>query len=382
MIRQRLEVAVCARGEEEMDRRGFLRKSAGLVAGLAAAKLPGLGGSAARASGQEINVGIIAPAHCAAPLIYASHRSYYAEESLHVKLHNYTSPPELAKDLLAGRMDMAQLIVPLVFAIHTGHSPFKTSVPMVVPIICGIHGSNLMVSKGAHIERPADFKGKRVASLSPHTMHYLLTRLFLEGSGIGPGEMELVPVGVKDVPGLLQEDKIDAFMMPEPVNALAEATGKAETFMLNKFIWRNHPCCCLAMKKDFFAGNRERVRALVAATARAAIYLNRESRRPELVDVLRAAPFGFDVLPEKVLRRAFAYDRCAFNPFPYQSTAMVTLQLMQRFQALPPLDLRQVAGEVFLSDFMRECLELIGERAPRQNFRPELLMGKIHAVEA
>lgn len=365
-----------------MDRRDFLRNSAGLLAGFATASLPGLGRSAPRATGREIDVGIITPAHCAAPLIYSSYRSYYADEGLTVKLRNYTSPPELAKDLLAGRVDMAQLIVPLVLAIHTGHSPFKTRVPLAVPMIAGIHGSNLMVSKGAQITRPEDFKGKRVAALSRLTMHNLLTRLFLESSGIDASEMELVPVRVNEVPKLLDEDKIDAFMMPEPVNSLAEATGKAETFMLNKFIWRNHPCCCLAMKKEFFAANREQVKALVAATARAAIYINRESRRAELVDVLRATPFGYDALPENVLRRAFAYDRCAFSPFPYQSTAVVTLQLMQRFQALPALDTRQVAREVFLSDFMRECLDRIGERAPRQNSRPELLMGKIHAVEA
>ena len=170
-------------------------------------------------------------------------------------------------------------------------------------------------------------------------------------------------------------------MMPEPLNALAEETNNAHTYLLNQFIWRYHPCCGLAaMKMNFNAGD-SKTQALIAAISKASLFINKESNRQELVSVLTRTSYGFELLPRKVIDLAFAFSRSSFYPFPYQSTAILLLRLMQNYQLVPPIDIKEAAAEVFLSDFMRSCLTKIGKRAPRTNYRPEIVLGRRFEIQ-
>ena len=72
-------------------------------------------------------------------------------------------------------------------------------------------------------------------------------------------------------------------MVPESVKALAEETDKATTYILNQFIWRYHPCCGLATTKAIFDKDRQKLRALVSATCKASLCINKEGNRGELV---------------------------------------------------------------------------------------------------
>ena len=91
---------------------------------------------------------------------------------------------DLARDLLAGIIDLGQLAVPLSFRHTHGFESFKSPEYLVMPMILGVHGSNLMVSKDSNIIRPPDFKGKTIATHTKLTVHYLLVRLYLRRNGV------------------------------------------------------------------------------------------------------------------------------------------------------------------------------------------------------
>ena len=362
-----------------MERREFIKGSLLVTTHFTLASLPRICLAALGAQLKKtILIGIFSPSHCAAPLIFAEKKGYFKDEGLRVKLINYPTMSNLAKDLVAGNIDMGQLTVPLTFAIHIGSNPSQVQKSLVMPMILGVHGSNLMVSKDSGISRPTDFKGKTIATHTKLTVHYLLVRLYLQSNGIDPeNDVNLSIVNLNDLTGVLQRGEIDAFMMPEPINALAENTDKATTYILNQFIWRYHPCCGLATRKDFFdKEDRNRIRALVSAICRASLYINKERNREELTSVLRKTPYGFELLPRKVIDIAFTFSRTSFYPFPYQSTAVLLLRMMRDYNLLPTVDVNRAAHEVFLSDFMRECLAAIGKKAPKKNNRPEIVLGR------
>ena len=368
-----------------MDRRDFIKYSFLTTANLGFLDLPEFSYALPTVTyrRQAISIGIFSPSHCAAPLIFAEKKGYFKDSGLKVELINYPTMSTLAKDLLRGRIEFGQLTVPLIFSIHTGTHPSWQEHKLVMPMILGVHGSNLMISNDSKIVRPIDFKGKTIATHTKLTVHYLLVRLYLQQNNVDTEtDVQMTIVDLKDLPEVLHAGKIDAFMMPEPINALAEETNKANTYILNQFIWRYHPCCGLASRRDYFITEEyERTEALVSAISKASLYINKEVNREELVSVLLETQYGFEALPQKVIDLAFAFSRSSFYPFPYQSTAALLLKLMHDYDLLPSMDMRRVAREVFLSDFMRTCLAKIGKRAPRTNYRPEIVLGRRFELE-
>lgn len=362
-----------------MDRRTFIKNAALFVASAALLKNPPLSVAApAVIIPRDIKIGIFAPSHCSAPLIYALYGGLYKEAGLNVKLINFPTLKDLAHELARGNLSMGQMAVPVGFSIRPGGGPN----PYVMPMILGVHGSNLMVRKGLDIRGPGDLRGKRLATHTRLTVHYLLVNNFLERHGLNPeqdAKVLIVPAG--EMGTALDRGEVDAFMLPEPANALAEHAGKARVYMSNKYIWRYHPCCGLFVPRAAFDKDRGLMKVLVSATAKGAIYVNKETNRHELVNLLRKTPFGYAGVPVDALTEAFSFERSAFQPFPYKSTAMVVLEMMERYKLMTTPHKRAFVDEVCLSKFMRECLASSGERAPASDFRPEIIFGHVKTFE-
>jgi len=362
-----------------MKRRLFIKQSLVATASFALAGLPSISPAAPKSKFRDkILIGIFSPSHCAAPIIFAEHKGFFSDVGIKVGLVNYPTMSSLATDLVSGVIDLGQLTVPLAFSINAGANPFGLNHPLVIPMILGVHGSNLMVRKDSGISQPADFKNKIIATHTKLTVHYLLVRLYLQRNGIDTEkDVTMSIVKLSDLTKTLNQGNIDAFMMPEPINALAEETGHARTYILNQFIWRYHPCCGLTSRKNFLLNqDRNRMVNLVSAITRASLYVNKERNRDELVSALRKSAYGFELISRKVIEMAFAFSRSSFYPFPYQSTAVLMLKMMQDYNLLPSFDTKSAAREVFLSDFLRECLGEIGKKAPRNNYRPEIVLGR------
>lgn len=143
-----------------IKRRDFIKNTLLLSSNLALTSLPLVSFTTPKINlNKEITIGIFSPSHCAAPLIFAEKKGYFKDEGLSVKLINYPTMTALARDLVSGSIDLGQLTVPLIFAIHTGANPSKLHENLDMSMVLGVHGSNLMVNKDSKIIRPIDFKG-------------------------------------------------------------------------------------------------------------------------------------------------------------------------------------------------------------------------------
>lgn len=370
-----------------ISRRDMIKKGAGAL--LASSFLGNVfSASEAMAVGSAqtaVNVGIFGPSHCAAPFVCAYLKGYANDEAVRINLINYPDMSLIAKDLISGKLDFGQLIVPLVFAIHTGSAPFKTPTPMVVTQIGGTNGAALMTRKGADIKNPHDFKGKTLANHSKLSVHYLLNMMFLEKQGLNyTQDVHFRVVELGEIVNEMKNGNIDSFVMPEPKNAFVELHEIGEIYLLSKYIWPNHPCCAMTTRRDFFDRDSSLARAVTRVFTRGSDTANNPSKREELVDLLRSsADYRYDTLPKSVLQSAFTPGRADFVSFPFQSSARVILDIMKRYRLLPEsIDDARVAENVFLSDFNRQVMAEVGLQPPISNFRPEKVLGKLLTFSA
>jgi nitrate/nitrite transport system substrate-binding protein len=329
---------------------------------------------------REITIGTFGPSHCAATFVATKLNGFFREEKLNVNLVNYPDMPMIAKDLASGKLDFGQLIVPLAFAMHTGSKPFATTIPVVIPQIAGTNGAALMVRKGSNILKPSDFKGRTVASHNRLSVNYLINMMFLDANGLDyQTDVNFKMIELDKVMEAMRTGQVDAFVMPEPMDAMVEQNGVGKVHLLSKYLWPNHPCCALVCKKDFFDKNTELVASVTRMMTKGGLSINEPDARGTTINLLRSTPsYRYDTVPKEVLEKAFTPGRSDFYPFPYQSSALVIIEIMKRYGLLPEtVENSKLAREVFLSDFSRKRMHEIGAKPPENDFRVEKILGKI-----
>lgn len=329
---------------------------------------------------RRINIGTFGPSHCATPFVYAKLQGIYAERGLDVNLTNYSDMLLIAKDLASGTLDFGQLIVPLVFAIHSGKSPIKEKIPLVITQIAGTNGAAITIRKDSGITKPADFKEKTLANHSALSVHYLINMMFLESYGLKHKEdvnIKLIDPG--HIIEAMKNGEIDAFTMPEPNVALTEAKGYGSVFLLTKHIWPNHPCCSLVTRREFFEKEKSLVTDVTRAITKSGLAVDNPDTRRETIDILQRSPdYVYDKIPTAVLRKAFTPGRSDFNPFPYQSSAQLLIEIMKRYGLLDNgVDGPTLAREVFQSDLSRQIMVELGAHPPATNYRVEKILGNL-----
>ncbi|OGW28177.1 MAG: hypothetical protein A2X56_06105 [Nitrospirae bacterium GWC2_57_13] len=336
------------------------------------------------ATGREVTIGTFGPSHCSATFVYARLKGLF-QGGLTVNLVNYPDMGAIAKDLMSGKLDFGQLVVPLAFAMHTGSKPFTTKTPVVIPQIAGTNGSALVIRSGAPIAKPADFKGKTVASHNALSVNHLINVMFFESNGLVlDKDVKYKQVDLERVGPALKAGEIDAFVMPEPANALAEHSGSGKIYLLSKYIWPNHPCCALVCRKDFYDKNASLVADVTRSMTRAGLAINEAEDRESTIALLQSSDvYKFDKIPAPVLMSAFTPGRADFYPFPYQSSALIIIDIMKRLGLLAKdVNDKKLAGEVFLSGLSRKLMKEVGAEAPVKDHRMEKILGKIKTFGA
>ncbi|MHB8808873.1 MAG: ABC transporter substrate-binding protein, partial [Desulfobulbaceae bacterium] len=364
------------------DRRLFIRKAGGfaLTTAVLATDIFTPRASFALAGRRTISIGTFAPSHCSIPMVYAQLHNYFKEAGLQVNQSNYTDMTLLAKDLLSGKLDFGQLVVPLVFAIHTGQNTLGLKEPMAICQITGTNGAALMVKKGSGITSPEDFKGKTMANHSKLSVHYLINRMFLETHGLDfQRDVNFKVITLGDAVKAMETGEVDTFVMPEPRDAVVEAKGVGDVYLLSKYIWPNHPCCSLVTRKELFDKEKDLVTDVTRAVTKSGLFVNQPHARELILDTLQSVPdYQFDKVPKEVLKKAFTPGRSDFYPFPYQSTAMLIIEIMKKYDLLAAdLDPRQTAEQVFQSDLSRQVMLDLGADPPATNYRVEKILGAL-----
>lgn len=329
-----------------------------------------------------VKVGVLAPSHCALPMINADLTGSYREHGLEVEVVFARTMPEIAKGIFSGELHFGQLMVPMTIAAHLGIGPFAgTHQPLVSPMWAGTNGGAMVVRKDSDIRIPSQLKGKTIGVHSRLMFHYLITMELLERYRLKANEdVRLKVIDMNDLISTLQSGEIDAFVNPEPLSSAAVDKGIARDFLLTKDLWYRHPCCNLTALRSFYEKEPEIFRSFATATMKSALQLNHTDEREERLKTIWEQSPPYQELPLKAIQKAFTPGRTDFEPFPYQSSIKVMIKLLQKSGLYPPAKTaEETAAEIFLSGYAREILHSLGQlRIPDSDNREETVAGKVY----
>ncbi len=182
---------------------------------------------------------------------------------LELETQAYRGWNPLASDFKDGKIEAACILAPMAMELFSSRMPIR--------LVLQMHkaGSTIVTNKSAHITKIEDFKGKAV--LIPHylSVHHLLFDKLLRDSGfeIGAGkDVVFDVVAPSDIPEIIEWDEkgtVGGFIVAEPFGSQVIKAGDGEEFRISQDIWKNHPCCVLAVREDVIGSNPDGVQELI-----------------------------------------------------------------------------------------------------------------------
>jgi NitT/TauT family transport system substrate-binding protein len=369
------------------SRRGFLET---LAAGGLAATVASLAATAAHAKDDVVRIGYI-PITDATALLVAHAKGFFKDEGLEA------APPTLMRSwaglveaFAADRVNLAHFLMPIPVWMR-----YNNGFPVKIMSWAHTNGSGLVVGKHTKISSFADLGGKQVAVPFWYSMHNVVLQMALRNAGItavikpqgepiGAKECNLQIMPPPEMPPALAAQKLDAYIVAEPFNALGEMRAGARMLRFTGDIWKNHPCCVVCMREELTKNKQEWTQKVVNASVRGAIYASQNKK--EVARILSRDGANYLPMPANVIERAMlSYDdpvyretgaikhpewevgRIDFQPWPYPSATRLMVQEMKRTVVggdtgfLKPLDPDKVANDLVDYDFVRKALERFPE---------------------
>ncbi len=245
---------------QNISRRDFIKLSGGgiLLGTALSAGLVGCGsndaGKAGGQGGPTIKLGYL-PITDHLTVISHSQTKF---QKLNLEPVKFSSWPELAEALKAGKIEAAFALTPISLTLRQKGAPIKG-------VLLGHrNGSVITVKVGNEINTVADLKGKTIAIPSKFSTHNILLRKILSEKGIDANkDLKIVDMAPPEMVQALASQQIGGFIVAEPFGGQAELQKVGKVLMLSKDIWPNHICCVLNVQEDIIAKYPEAVQELV-----------------------------------------------------------------------------------------------------------------------
>jgi len=333
-----------------MKRRSFLK---GMLAAGGAAVVCG----PVFAAPKKRRIGLLAPSHCALPIVYANETGLFAKHDVSADVVFLDKIEDIVKGISTGDLMFGQITTPLAFAISAG-APNLPKMQLTATQVLGTNGGILAVAANAAVTKTADLKGKRIGVHSPYIMHSLILNLLLEKSGLDPArDLEITIVPMKDMVAALKEGRIDGIISPEPLPSLMVSKGLGKTVLKTKMFWVDHPCCVLTANRAMLRNEKELVRNVTVASMTAGLTLNSSTLRPTAIADIHKKAAAYQQIPLPLLQQAFGEEQSDFYPFPFRSAGMTTVNQMKKQGLLAAdVDAEKLVSDVFASEFALEAI--------------------------
>jgi len=336
-----------------MNRREFLTIGAGAAA--AACFATPLLSSCSREL-DTLQIGYI-PITDAAPLLAAHARGFFRDEGLNVErprmIRTWSS---LVEAFLSGKINVTHLLLPIPIWMR-----YNTGAPVKVVAWDHTNGSALTIGRDSGIRTFSDLGGSQIAVPFWYSMHNVILQLGLRERGLkaviqsqdtplAPDEVNLLVLPPPEMPAALSSKKIDAYIVAEPFNALAEERTGASILRFTGDIWKNHPCCVVVMKERIINSNPVFTQKVVNGVVRAQDWLRQnpleaasilsqegENYLPVPRSVLERVFSGYELdrygpgnTPQAIMHPEWDLKRIDFQPYPYPSaTEFIYRQLQE-----------------------------------------------------
>jgi NitT/TauT family transport system substrate-binding protein len=238
----------------------------------------------------------------------------------------YNGWPEIKEALLAGQVNAAYMLAPLVMDL------VSKDVPVKIVSIGHRSGAVIMVRTDSGYRNFRDLAGKRVAVPSRFAVDYLFLRKELAKEGMTIKDIRIAEMAPPDMPAALFAKAVDAYCTGEPYGAAAQRAGYAVPLRMTRDDWPNYMCCVLTVRQQLIDENP----ALVQ----------------ELVSYVQAAGRWLDAVPEHRTKAAeISSDRKYFN----QDKAIIQYVMENPADRVTYGDLRMIKEE--FDDMMQLSLE-------------------------
>ncbi len=180
----------------------------------------------------------------------------------------YSGWPEIKESLMAGRIQAAYMLAPLVMDLADRKIPIK------IVSLGHRSGAVIMVRSDSPYEHFKQLAGKRIAIPSRFAVDYLFLRKMLAGESMTPQDIQIVEMAPPDMPAALYANAVDAYCTGEPFGAAAQRAGYARVLRMTRDEWRNYICCVLTVREELIEQNRALVQDLVDHVLGAGVWLD------------------------------------------------------------------------------------------------------------
>lgn len=253
--------------------------------------------------------------------------------SANFAFRRYNGWPEIKEALLAGQVNAAYMLAPLVMDL------VSKDVPVKIVSIGHRSGAVIMVRTDAPYKNFRDLVGKRIAVPSRFAVDYLFLRKELAKEGMTIKDVRIAEMAPPDMPAALFANAVDAYCTGEPYGAAAQRAGYAVPLRMTRDDWPNYMCCVLTVRQQLIDENP----ALVQ----------------ELVNYVQAAGRWLDAAPEHRIKASeISSDRKYFN----QDKAIIQYVMENPADRVTYGDLRMIKEE--FDDMMQLSIQAGTLKAP------------------
>src|ERR1700722_2695442 len=259
---------------ENPDFRHFLRRRR-VLQGALAAVLPGgllscTGGKKAASlivGGLPVTCNLTLPVACVARAA-ENVAGNAANPPFAYEYSKYSGWPEVKESLMAGRIQAAYMLAPLVMDLADRKIPIK------IVSLGHRSGAVIMVRSESPYQNFKQLAGRRIAIPSRFAVDFLFLRKMLARENMTPQDIQIIEMAPPDMPAALYADAVDAYCTGEPFGAAAQRAGYARVLRMTRDEWRNYICCVLTVREELIERNRPLVQDLVDHVLGAGVWLD------------------------------------------------------------------------------------------------------------
>ena len=383
----------------DWTRRGALDALArgGLGAFLASA---GIGSKAYAATDEVVRIGYL-PITDASALLVAHARGLFEQQGLTAEAPTpVRSWAALIEGFAAGRFNVVHFLKPIPVWMR-----YNNKFPVKLLAWAHTNGSGLVVGAHTTVRDFKDLGGARIAVPFWYSMHNVVLQYALRKVGLKPvikpdsapvaaDEVALQVVPPPEMAPALAAKKIDGYIVAEPFNALGELRVGARMLRFTGDIWKNHPCCVVAVHERDTTERPEWTQRVTNAIVAAQVYA--AANKPEVAQLLSRDGKNYLPVPADAVLKAMTdygpgYDgtairhrewgsgRIDFQPWPYPSATKLIVEAMGQTLVegdttfLRALDPAFVADDLYDTRFVKSALQRHPEWAKIALAREEVL---------
>ena len=198
----------------------------------------------------------------------------------------YSGWPEIKESLMAGSIQAAYMLAPLVMDLADRKIPAK------IVSLGHRSGAVIMVRSDSPYLHFRELAGKRIAIPSRFAVDFLFLRKMLAQENMTPADIQIIEMAPPDMPAALYAKAVDAYCTGEPFGAAAERAGYARTLRMTRNEWRNYICCVLTVREELIRDNRPLVQDLVDHVLGAGVWLDaKQENRSKAVSLAAGRDF-------------------------------------------------------------------------------------------